>query len=87
MKAFFVFLSFFFLLFLATESVYSQCAMCRATLEANASNGVVTSSNINLGILYLLAMPYLAISLLAYLWYKNAKKSLERKQIIGGYAR
>lgn len=58
----------------------AQCAMCRSTLENNYSNGNPgLAAGINTGILYLLAMPYLAIMILAYFWYKtsrNARKEL-----------
>ena len=81
-----IFLVFFAVLFTLGDA-FGQCAMCRATLENNASNGVVSSANINLGILYLLVMPYLAISIIAFLWYKNTKKNLEKKQTYGGFAR
>ncbi|HYG02465.1 MAG TPA: hypothetical protein VD927_08460 [Chryseosolibacter sp.] len=53
---------------------FAQCAMCRSTLENNYSNGNPgIASGINFGILYLLAMPYLAIMILAYLWYKHSR--------------
>jgi len=56
---------------------YAQCAMCRATLETNVSNGseTVLASQLNLGILYLFASPYLIIAAVGYFWYKNSRKS------------
>ena len=63
----------------------AQCAMCRSTLENNFSNGNAgIAAGINLGILYLLAMPYLAVMLLGYFWYKtskNARKELTRRPV------
>jgi hypothetical protein len=67
------------LLFALSEDIFSQCAMCRASIENNANNGVISSSNLNVGILYLLSMPYLAIAIIGYLWYKNTKKRHEKK--------
>jgi hypothetical protein len=66
-----------FLLILVTlASASGQCAMCRSTLENNYSNGNPgIASGINTGILYLLAMPYMAIMILAYLWYKSSKNA------------
>jgi hypothetical protein len=66
-----------FLLIVVTVSFSSaQCAMCRSTLENNYSNGNPgIASGINTGILYLLAMPYMAIMILAYLWYKSSKNA------------
>lgn len=73
-----VWILFFFLS--ANLAAHGQCAMCRSTLENNYSNGSPgLAAGINTGILYLLAMPYLAVIILAYLWYKssrNARKEL-----------
>jgi hypothetical protein len=56
--------------------------MCRSTLENNYSNGNPgIAAGINTGILYLLAMPYLAVGILGYLWYKSSKNA--RKNISG----
>jgi hypothetical protein len=66
----------------AINVAIAQCAMCRSTLENNYSNGDPgIASGINTGILYLLSMPYLAVMVLGYLWYKsskNAQKELRR---------
>ena len=54
----------------------AQCAMCRAQLENNVSNGDVgIAAGINFGILYLLAMPYLIVIVLGYFWYKSSRKN------------
>ena len=65
------------IVFLSTNAGYAQCAMCRATLETNVSNGseTVLASQLNLGILYLFASPYLIIAAVGYFWYKNSRKS------------
>ena len=58
----------------STGQLLAQCAMCRSTLENNYSNGNPgIAAGINTGILYLLAMPYLAAIILGYLWYKSSK--------------
>lgn len=72
----------YFILFLlgsaATEAV-AQCAMCRATLENNVSNGKVgIAAGINFGILYLFAAPYLAIVVLGILWYRTSRKNASK---------
>jgi hypothetical protein len=56
--------------------VFAQCAMCRSTLENNYSNGNPgIAAGINTGILYLLVIPYLAIMVLGYLWFKSSKNA------------
>lgn len=69
------------ILFLLTGagSVWAQCAMCRTQLENNYSNGDPgIAAGINTGILYLLAMPYLAVALIGYFWYKSSKHGGEK---------
>jgi hypothetical protein len=57
-------------------SSLAQCAMCKATLENNISNGHIgIAAGINFGILYLFVAPYLFISILAYFWYRTSKKN------------
>ncbi|AWW33215.1 hypothetical protein DN752_16220 [Echinicola strongylocentroti] len=53
----------------------AQCAMCRASVENNVSNGDTTvGASLNLGILYLFAAPYLLAAIIGFLWYRNSKK-------------
>jgi uncharacterized membrane protein len=56
---------------------YAQCAMCRATLETNVSNGseTILASNLNFGILYLFAAPYIIIATVGVFWFRNSRKS------------
>ena len=63
------------LLITSVDSIFAQCAMCRSTIdENNYSNGDPgIAAGINTGILYLLSMPYLAIIVIGYLWYKSHK--------------
>lgn len=59
-----------------TTDVSAQCAMCRATLENNVSNGQPgIAAGINFGIMYLFSAPYIALSVIAYLWYRTSKKN------------
>jgi hypothetical protein len=77
----------FFLFSAAIFEVSAQCAMCRATLENNISNGNIgIAAGINFGILYLFVAPYLAISALAFFWYRTSKKN-EKKFNQSGLAR
>jgi hypothetical protein len=55
---------------------WAQCAMCRTQLENNISAGDPgIASGINTGILYLLAMPYLAAVIIGYFWYRSSKQN------------
>jgi hypothetical protein len=75
-KAVLLFLS---LVICATDNVSAQCAMCRSTLENNYSNGDPgIAAGINTGILYLLSMPYLAVLIIGYLWYKTSKNASKK---------
>ncbi|MEM9858491.1 MAG: hypothetical protein AAF843_14100 [Bacteroidota bacterium] len=80
-----IFITFALVLFSCVAS-FSQCAMCRATIENNVSNGDVgIGASLNFGILYLFVMPYLAIGVVGYLWYRHSKanaKQIERKRNI-----
>ena len=58
----------------------AQCAMCRATLENNVSNGNIgIAAGINFGILYLFAAPYTVIALIAFFWYKTSKRTAQHE--------
>ena len=68
-----------FILTLMVDLIWGQCAMCKATLENQAVNqGFFTG--INAGILYLMVIPYLALALVAYAWYRNSRKNTQRRQ-------
>ena len=59
--------------------VSAQCAMCKATVEANPTNAGKYGAGLNTGILYLMSVPYIAAGILGYLWYRNARLKNERK--------
>lgn len=60
-------------------TTWAQCAMCRTQLENNVSNGDIgIAAGINTGILYLLSLPYLAILVLGYVWYRNSRKNVSK---------
>ncbi|HEX6333658.1 MAG TPA: hypothetical protein VFZ78_05500 [Flavisolibacter sp.] len=62
------------IIFTTVFDIHAQCAMCRSTLENNFSNGDPgIAAGINTGILYLLALPYLAVIVIAVMWYKSTK--------------
>jgi hypothetical protein len=77
-----VFVSTIAFLILHAGEALAQCAMCRTQLENNYSNGNPgIAAGINTGILYLLAMPYLAAIIIGYLWFKSSRNA--RKDLSG----
>ena len=66
---------------LGLNSVVAQCAMCRVSVENNVVAGDVSvGSGLNIGILYLMIVPYLCFMALAYFWYKSSKKHTSERE-------
>ena len=80
---------FWFLIFqvMQISSAWAQCAMCRATVESNVSDGGNLAAGLNAGILYLAVMPYLIFAGIVYFWFKSSKKYHAQKNKIAGYYR
>jgi hypothetical protein len=55
----------------------AQCPMCKIGAESNLKNGGTAGNGLNEGILYMLAMPYLLVGTIGFVWYKNRKKDSE----------
>jgi hypothetical protein len=53
--------------------LYSQCPMCKMAAESNMKGGGMAGQGLNTGILYLLALPYLVVTVLAYKWWRSRK--------------
>ena len=52
----------------------AQCAMCKKSAEnANSNDDTAIASTLNQGVLYLLALPYVAGGVLGVIWYRNNK--------------
>jgi hypothetical protein len=65
---------------LISNTAMAQCAMCRATVGSNLSEGRgVIGTGINFGILYLLVMPYLLVAALVVVWFRVSKRELTNK--------
>ena len=56
------------------SEVSAQCPMCRMSAESNLKEGGTAGRGLNRGILYMLAMPYLLVGTLGYVWYHNQLK-------------
>lgn len=55
----------------------AQCPMCRMSAESNMENGGTAGAGLNSGILYMLALPYLIVGTIAFLWWRNRRKGDE----------
>ncbi len=64
----------FILLIITTKKLNAQCAMCKAAVEANLKDGGNAGAGLNEGILYLMAMPYIAILLFGVFYYFQKTK-------------
>ena len=58
-----------------TIDVNAQCAMCKAVVETNLETGDTKGMGLNNGILYLMAIPYIAAIVFAVLYYNQNKRS------------
>jgi hypothetical protein len=46
--------------------------------ESNLENGGTAGKGLNTGILYMLAMPYLLVATIGFIWYKN--RNLDKQE-------
>jgi len=61
--------------------VEAQCAMCSLTAENATQNGNVQGKGLNNGILFLLAIPYLAALGIGILWYTRFRRKKQAKHL------
>ena len=71
----------FLMVFLLSQTLtFSQCAMCRASVGSNLSEGRgVIGTGINDGILLMLAFTYLSVPTVIYVWFRTARKEMRLK--------
>ncbi|MBN8682607.1 MAG: hypothetical protein J0L99_08135 [Chitinophagales bacterium] len=64
------------LLFLLVFNVpaMAQCAMCKASAEANLRAGGGDPRGLNNGILYMLSLPYLIVGFIGYMWWRKRRR-------------
>ncbi len=70
-------LTLFLLLSVGNPDVQGQCPMCKIGAESNLKSGGTAGKGLNTGILYMLALPYLLVGTIGYMWWKNRKKEEE----------
>jgi hypothetical protein len=61
------------LIFIAADS-NAQCSMCTLNAENSVQHGNTQGKGLNNGIMYLLAMPYLAVAAVGFIWYKRYRR-------------
>lgn len=62
-----------FSMLIATPA-FSQCAMCKASVESNIENDEkAVGKGLNEGIIYLMSIPYLVLGGIGFMIYKNWK--------------
>ena len=69
-RALFIYL--FIFLIIGIEETYRQCSMCRAVLQSE--EGQATAKEINNGILYLMAIPYILVGIVGWKVFQILKK-------------
>ena len=52
----------------------AQCPMCRMSAESNLAHGGTHGKGLNTGILYMFLAPYILVTTLGYIWYRNKKQ-------------
>lgn len=61
------------ILLVCTFYAEAQCPMCRMSAESNLKDGGTMAAGLNRGIIYLLMIPYILISVIGFLWWKNQR--------------
>ena len=59
---------------IALPEANAQCPMCRMSAESNLQHGGTVGKGLNKGILYILSLPYILVTTLGIIWYRNRKK-------------
>lgn len=71
-------LSLTFTLALTLPTVNAQCPMCKASIESNSGgageDGSAIAEGVNDGIMYLFAIPYLAVMTIGILWFRGYRR-------------
>lgn len=75
LKSKFLFILFLLLLLTANTDLIAQCSMCKAIAESSADGGSGIADGLNLGIVYLMAFPYLLIGAVGFSIYRMKKKA------------
>lgn len=67
-KVFILILVTFLFSFVVSHSVLAQCSICAKSVQ---QMGTKPAQGFNSGIIYLMTIPYFAIGIIGYKWWKN----------------
>jgi len=59
------------LLLFVNANTFAQCAMCKSSVESNLNEGGSIGRELNTGILYLMAIPYIILMVGGYFFFKK----------------
>ena len=76
MKKVIIILSIIFITAFVSNISYAQCSICSKTVM---QMGTKPAEGFNTGIIYLMAIPYLAVGVIGYKWYKSNKNTEEQE--------
>ncbi|MEO1262566.1 MAG: hypothetical protein AAFZ15_27415 [Bacteroidota bacterium] len=68
---------FFVLSFSTPIELPAQCPMCKIGAESNLKSGGSAGKGLNTGILYMLALPYVLVGTIGYVWWRNRKRDID----------
>lgn len=72
-------ISLLFLSFIAIDAL-AQCPMCKIAAESNLLNGGSKGQGLNVGILYMLAIPYILMFGLGFIWWRRNGRFHDREE-------
>lgn len=73
-KQFFVITLLLIILLAGLEEGIAQCAMCNETARTATEGKNENAIALNNGILYLMALPYIMLATIGFLWWKYGRK-------------
>ncbi len=62
---------------LYAQDTQAQCPMCKMSAESNLKNGGTAGKGLNVGILYMLALPYTLVGTIGFIWWHNNRRNEE----------
>ncbi|MCB0686082.1 MAG: hypothetical protein KDC53_06145 [Saprospiraceae bacterium] len=64
------------LLLVIMPEIWAQCPMCKMTAESNLANGGTAGKGLNIGILFMLSLPYLIVGSIGFAWWRHNRRRI-----------